>query len=528
MGLASWWSNLISGAAAQPLVAASLSHDSLREAAIFGDGGAYDPDSQLTATTGGGSSYRRLTGGGRRDLNPTTAERGREIAWWLYETNPVGKRIPELIRDYVLGEGVTIEVPDDAPPALQPTLLGFWTHPRNDLDLTVHDRVLGLSLFGEAVWTVGINPVSGAIELGYVDPASVTAILTDPRNPLRVTDVVLAGQANEQPRLKVIDVDLDPASPTYGRNTGAHEGETYTDNGVARPYIGSCFCFRVNAVPGATRGRSDLLSMADWIDALDQVLFNEVDRQLLLKSFVWDVTLEGQTETQIADWLLKNPAPKPGSVRAHNEKIIWDEVSPTLNSGDTAAAVDMFRDTIAAGAGVPKTWLSGTDDVNRATAQELGEPAFKRLTLRQKQVKAMLEQVLTFVADQAELAGRLPKRKLDPSTGLPAPWPFTVTLPELRGKDLQATANTFAAANTAMAAALASHTIDLATAQRVNVLLVGQMGVDVDLEDMQAAIETEKAASEAKQMELFGPSGEPPADDDEDEPTDFRGRAAAD
>lgn len=520
MGLASWWSNLITGAAAQPLLAADASHTSLREAAGFSD--AYDPDASLTAAQGGGSAFRRLGGGSRRDLNPITNDRARELAWQLYETNPVGKRVPELIRDYVLGEGVTIETADDAPAALQGILDAFWTHPRNQLDLFIHDRVLGLNLFGEAVWTVATNPVSGAVELGYVDPATVTDIRTDPRNALLVTDVVLAGAANEQPRLKAIQVDLDPFSPTYGRLVGARDGETYNDGGVAKPYLGSAFVFRVNAVPGATRGRSDLLCLADWIDALDQILFNEVDRQLLLKSFVWDVKLEGMTESQINDWLLKNPAPKPGSVRAHNEKTEWQAVSPSLNTADTSASVDLLRDTIAAGAGIPKTWLSGTDDVNRATAQELGEPAFKRLTLRQKQVKAMLEYVLGYVADQAELAGKLPKRPLDASTGLPAPWPFTVTLPELRGKDMKVSADTLASAATALAAMTTAGHLDTATAQRVAVVLVGAMGVDVNLEDMQAAIEDEQAEREAKQLELFGQRDGPIDGDGEDEDEDER------
>jgi hypothetical protein len=531
MGLASWWNNLITGAAAQPLVAADLTHTSLYEATGVSLG--YDPDAALTVAQGGGSAYRQLGGRTKRDLSPTTNDQVRERVWELYEINPVGKRVPELIRDYVLGEGVTIETADDAPPALAPILDGFWHYPRNNLDLFIHERILGLNLFGEAVWTVATNPTSGAVELGYVDPGSVAAILTDRHNPLLVTDVVLAGAAGEQPRLKAVAVDLDPFSATYGRLVGARDGETYTDGGAEKPYLGSAFVFRINTVPGATRGRSDLLCLADWIDALDQILFNEVDRQLLIKSFVWDVTLTGMTEGQIQEWLAKNPSPKPGSVRAHNEKIAWDVVAPSLNTADTSASVDLMRDAIAAGAGIPKTWLSGTDDVNRATAQELGEPAFKRLTLRQKIVRAMLTDVLAYVADQAEMAGKLPKRPPEPATGIPAPWPFTVTLPELRGKDMKVSADTLASAATALAALTTAGLSDMASAQRAVVVLYGQMGVEVDLEDMQAAIGAEAAEREAKALAMFdrqaaADQADEDETDDERVPVGLNGRSAAD
>ena len=54
---------------------------------------------------------------------------------------------------------------------------------------------------------------------------------------------------------------------------------------------GECFYYRVNNLAAGTRGRSDLLAQADWLDAYDQFLFGELDRAKFMRSFFFDVTL---------------------------------------------------------------------------------------------------------------------------------------------------------------------------------------------------------------------------------------------
>lgn len=62
----------------------------------------YDPDANLTSAGGGSAYFRRLTKS-PRDLDPITDQRARDLAYSLYETNPLAKRIIELTRDWVLG-----------------------------------------------------------------------------------------------------------------------------------------------------------------------------------------------------------------------------------------------------------------------------------------------------------------------------------------------------------------------------------------------------------------------------------------
>ena len=133
---------------------------------------------------------------------------------------------------------------------------------------------------------------------------------------------------------------------------------------------------------------------------------------------------------------------------------------------------------------MPKTWLNGLMDVNRAAAQELGEPAFKHLTARQKIVKYMINTLIKFVLDQAEIAGRLPKRKNRRGSISPVGWNYTVAMPELRPKDLASGATTLVNVVNALTNAIPAQLLDLPIAHEVMAIVLSAIGVDLDIEQL--------------------------------------------
>lgn len=491
----------------------------VREATFTGT--SYDPDATLTAAQGGSAYYRKLTQT-PRDLNPLTDERARDIAYWLYDTNPLAKRVVELIRDWVIGDGVTVSVatvgdePNEREQAIQAVIDRFWTDPRNRLDLTIDDKILELGLAGEQCYSLAVTPANGHVRLGYIDPGRISRILTDPLDATQPVAVVVKGATSaEEERFKIVRIDEDVDAKTFGRLVGARVDasgaviETYQPSEGAEPkrYLGSCLYFTINKPISATRGRGDLLSLADWIDAFDNMLMGEVDRSLLMKSFVWDITLTGADETVINKRRQElGAAPKPGSVNIHNDRELWAAVNPDLKSFDAQISLDMVLSTVATGAGLPKTWLNGMLDVNRASATEMSEPTIKRLTQRQRYVQHIVETLVTVALDQAELAGRLPERSAADGL-LPDAWPLVVTLPEIRTKDLKQIGDTLTATASGLVTALTEHLIDRQTAQDVFALVARQTGVDIDLATMRERIEEEQAEDERQQRELFAQAG---------------------
>ena len=81
-------------------------------------------------------------------------------------------------------------------------------------------------------------------------------------------------------------------------------------------------------------------------------------------------------------------------------------------------------------------------------------------------------------------------------------WAYRIQLPELRPKDLKLAADTLLVAAQGMEFALDHGTLDINSAQRMNVLLMAGLGLEVNLEEMQKNIEEDKKlqlqAEEAK------------------------------
>ena len=157
----------------------------------------------------------------------------------------------------------------------------------------------------------------------------------------------------------------------------------------------------------STRGRSDLFSLADWIDGYDQFLFNRLERSHLMNVFLWDVELKGKKQKEIDEWLRDQNVPKPGSMRAHNEWVTWKAIVPDLGAQDASEEAKLFRNQILGGAGLPPHWYAGGEGITRATALEMATPVMKRLKTRQRYFRYMITYIFNYVIDQAIIHGKV-------------------------------------------------------------------------------------------------------------------------
>lgn len=351
--------------------------------------------------------WRSLTEDTNRDLSPLTQERMQEIAFHLYETNPMAHRIVEMTKDFVVGEGITFQAED---PEVQEVLQDFWDDPVNAWDLKQGQKIMELGLYGEQLYPVAVNDQNGEVRMGYLDPTSVARVVTDPDNIEIVRQIKRKGTLGRpQKTYEVINPDEDIKSKTYGF------------------LIGDIFYFAINKVANAKRGRSDLFSLSDWLDGYDQFLFNRLERSHLMNVFLWDVELQGYKQTQVDEWLREQPLPKPASMRAHNEKVKWRAVVPELGAHDASEEAKLFRNMILGGAGFPPHWFAGGEGITRATALEMATPVMKRLKTRQRYFKYMIQYIFKFVIHQAII-----HKRLDPDVSQRV----TVSMPKLLEKDV--------------------------------------------------------------------------------------------
>jgi len=409
----------------------------------------YDPN---------GDGYRRLTGQNRtqeRDLSALSQDTMLELAYYLYDTSGLVKRFVRDTRNFVLGEGITFEVENDEPGAAKEILEQFWNDPMNQMDLRLQKRVEFLNLLGEQCWPVQVNPHNGRVFLTYVDPINIQEVILLKDFPEIVSAVRLKGDVGRSGNtLPAVRIDANPYSKTYGR------------------LVGECFFLAINNPPNASRGRSDLVHLFDFIDGFESGLFNEVDRAEMQKSFIWDIELNGADEKDIQEFIKKNPVPKPGAQRVHNDKVKYTAVSPDLKAADNRNMFDLCKDYLAACVNRPASWLGSGGKAYQTEADLMGEPSFKDLKERQNTIKAHLCQVLQFVLDQAIIHGTLREDKAKP-------FRLKVNMPEISVKDLKKIVDGMFTLAQALTLATTNKWVSHEDAGKVFASVTGQTGIEV-------------------------------------------------
>lgn len=411
----------------------------------------YDPKNE---------GYRRLTGANeqRRDLSALSQDRMFEIAYFMFDTSAMTRRLARLDKTFLFGEPVSVEATEDDAQEIIDT---FWA--KNKMVLDFPDLIMWLSLLGEQCWPVEINPSNGEVRLLYVDPANIAEVQIHPVNVKQTVRVDLRGAAGRTgKKLSIVRMDEDPLSRTSGR------------------MVGECFFYSINHPPNSPRGRSDFLTLFDWIDGLERYGFNYLERAEFLLNFVWDVTLKGMDENQIRDWLSKNPAPEPGSIRAHNEQVEWEAVSPDIKASDFTGGFDMGKSFIMGAAGRPDSWFGGGGKAYQTEADQFGQVPIKDFDERQLLIKQIVDDLIRFILDQAVIAGRLSAEKADAG--------FTVNMPEISKRDFAKLINGVPQFTTGLTLAEDKKWVSHETAVKLFALVAGQMGMDID-----AAAELEAA-----------------------------------
>lgn len=444
----------------------------------------------FTLTTGDGEDpgFRRITSlATLRDLNPLMHDRMLQVCYFLAVTTPFGKRIVEILTDYTLGKGVRVTAKD---PRVQEVIDDFWKDEVNDMDANIETWCDEKTIFGELCIPVAVNPVSGKVRVGYIDPMNIDTIqfaemaTSDGTASINVPFAVRlrreVGEVLQKPMPIIRRID-DPNDENYGR------------------LAGECFYFTLNKVKSASRGFSELFSLADWVDLFDQMIFDFGDKVRFLNSFVWHYTLMGADPKKVDEFknkLTKDP-PRQGGVIVTNEQVTITAQTPDFKGQDMAQGAAMVKKYGLGGAGIPPVLMGDGDDANRASALEMNAPFTKKIQKRQNLLSRCIKAVLNFVLDCAQRAGVLPAG-IDLS--------YTIEFPEIAIKDLDKGAQTLTGAATALQLGQQEGWVTGQTAARAFHTLLSEIGVDIDdsQEEYEAAQE-EKDERAAKQQNQFSP-----------------------
>lgn len=410
-------------------------------------------------------NWRPLTANAQRDLPLLTQDRMLQIAHWLWEQNPLAYWIVEIKVAFLLAEGVKLVCADEEN---QAALDRFWADPINEMELRLPKMARELSLFGEQLYPVFSNEIDGSVRVSYIDPRLIAEVVKDPDNPAMKIGVVTKKDAEGRERRYRIVVNGPEAM--FTQRTQALRA-SYTD--------GEAFFHQVNDLLAGSRGRSDLLPLADWLDTYEQFLFGMGENAKLLRALVWDLELKNATPETVTKRSKEFALPGAGGAYVHNDSEKLEPKVPKLEARDTGEGARIVRNHILGGAGLPEHWYGGGGDVNRAVGAEMGEPTFKLLQQRQSVLKAMLEQMGRYVLmKHAEKDGG--QNAIDWSK---PQWKVQAIFPELKSVDIAKYAQAVAQVVTGCAAAIDKGLMQDETAVKMIAVVAKILGVEIDAKE---------------------------------------------
>lgn len=431
--------------------------------------------SSLSAPSAEDIQWRKLTGNDERNLLPVTQDRMIEIAYWLIETNPLAGWLVDVTTAFILAEGIPYEAKH---PETKAVLDGFWHNPVNRMPLYFPKHVSELQIFGELCFPAFTAKQTGRVQLGYMDPARIDMVITDPENVRMIigvltkswTGIIGGNSVNTEPKQYTT---ILPEEAEYMLSPAAQQlREQFTD--------GECFYWAINNVTNSPRGRSSFLSVADWLDVYEQFLFDYSDKWPQFNSFIWDLQVDGGDDTAIKEQL-KNLSKKSGSAFGHNEKVKLQAVTPDLKSADAKEGARLFRNHILGRWGFPEHWYGGAGDVNRATASEMDMPVLKIMSQKQLTVKYIIEDMLGYQIRQARDARYLRVSDDDAK--------FSTSTPEMGTKDIAKMSTAAQQMGTACVTAEMQEWVDKDTARKIFASVVSFTGVDMDFDEIKKNLE---------------------------------------
>ena len=270
-------------------------------------------------------------------------------AWRI---NPVARRIVNLISQFVVGSGVSIECDHRA---TQKFIDEWFNHPMNRIPAQLKSWKDEGTRAGNLFFLFSVDKLTGMSYVRAVPADMIHEIQT---------------------------ADNDVMQETYYTRTAMDESPwpAWDPNAEQDQFM---VHFADNRPVGTSWGEPDMAPMLPWIGRFSTWLEDRARLNHFRNSIMYILRLKGTIAKGVKDQraaeLNANP-PKPGSVLVTDEGEDWGILTPQLDAFDASLDGDALKTMIAAGIGFPMHWLAEGESSTRTTAEAAGTPAFKVLT----------------------------------------------------------------------------------------------------------------------------------------------------
>ena len=405
-----------------------------------------------------------------RDLGTQKHLNQMDAVYRLFMTNPMARRMINIQVDFIIGNGIYPQIDpekgeDDA--YLHKIIYDHWEDFHNYWPVKQEFKCREMLLYGEQAYLPFINETSGLVKLGYQDPAMIKAIKMHPENP-------------EQP------------GKMYLRDQACTNYDIMTE--IGGRLSGEIFFMRENTVSNANRGYSELLFAIDWLQSLDDALFDILDNLAYSNLFIWDIECKGLMGDALEKRRkeMEENRPRAGGFYVHNENESIKSQSPGITSHANLEALKLIRNFILGGSGMPEHWFGAGGDVNRAVGAVMGLPTFKSLERKQNHFIYNVKLLLRYQCEQ--VAARIREKAsmlLERSRSIP------IHAPKVEEEKYDVVSEMLKTATDAMVAATEERWITEDTAARVFIDILNKYDMAIDVtQEMEALKEVRATKSE--------------------------------
>ena len=157
--------------------------------------------------------------------------------------------------------------------------------------------------------------------------------------------------------------------------------------------------FTVNRALGAQWGEPDLAPMVDWLHCYREWLTDRYQLNHFRSQFMYLVKSPGLTEPGrgLRERQLNFKKPSQGTILVVNGDEEWQAMQPNFGSSDANEDGLAIKKMIAAGAGIPVSFLAEPGSVSRAESGGMEDSACRNFRQRQQTLLWITETVLRHV-----------------------------------------------------------------------------------------------------------------------------------
>ena len=305
------------------------------------------------------------------------------IAW---REDPIARRIVNVTTQFSIGRGFRIAADD---PGTDEFLHEFWENPLNHMDARLLEWSDELCRTGNLFIMLASD--SGGMSYVRAIPSGLIEEIIPMENDI------------EQPMLFRMREAADPA------RLRIPEEKTVKPASLTEPGTEECMLhFTVNRPIGGQWGESDLAPVLLWMERYRQWLQDRADLNHYRSSFIYMVKspdlsepLRSERQAQLNRSRLHS-----GMIYVVGQNEEWQAVHPNLDSSDANEDGLALKKMIAAGAGIPLSFLAESGTASKAESSGMEDSTCRNFRQRQQTLLWITETILRHVLARGALVRR--------------------------------------------------------------------------------------------------------------------------